>query len=404
MDGKDKIFSLDKELVCLSGNLNEAKEKVAGNAAIVEENKILIDSIKKELLAMQCAPFPINDYQVNAVEESLKNLDNTIDDLSGIKLKGGIKLTVLDILVGIIAGIIASIIDIIFVGTPEIVKIYKGGEQFDGSILTDMLRKIGNGNNKLSEMFKWLSEKCKVPYDISAEKGVVDPNNHRLRSFGHDPLIGLLFAIVDIILGTATVVDNKGRLKVIINSRKYPVSEKYFAVVYYLGHLLSDVCTARGLPIPGFVMTQFFAGDDNSIAKIAERMYRDGYDLRHFASMETPVLIKNIITDAYYRIFVFEDTRFVESIAEKQIHENRRRAYKYKLRLVSDAVCCGGNVLKFFIPPTMGNMTALNIPEWISLIQDTIINMKYQMREKNVEIIIANREIINDNWYKLLKE
>lgn len=253
-------------------------------------------------------------------------------------------------------------------------------------------------------MFKWLSEKCKVPYDISAEKGVVDPNNHRLRSFGHDPLIGLLFAIVDIILGTATVVDNNGRLKVIINSKKYPVSEKYLAVVYYLGHLLSDVCTARGLPIPGFIMTQFFAGDDNSIAKIAEQMYRDGYDLRHFASMKTPVLIKNIITDAYYRISAFEDIRFVETIAEKQIHENRKKAYKYKLRLVSDAICCGGNVLKFFIPPTMGNMTALNIPEWISLIQDTIINMKYQMREKNVEIIIANREIINDNWYKLLKE
>lgn len=103
MDGKDKIFSLDKELACLSGNLNKAKEKIAGNAAIVEENKILIDSMKKELLEIQCVPLPINDYQINEVEESVKNLDNTIDDLSGIKLKGDIKLTVLDILVGIIA-------------------------------------------------------------------------------------------------------------------------------------------------------------------------------------------------------------------------------------------------------------------------------------------------------------
>lgn len=74
--------------------------------------------------------------------------------------------------------------------------------------------------------------------------------------------------------------------------------------------------------------------------------------------------------------------------------------YKYKLRLVSDAVGCSGNVLKFFIPPTMGNITALNISEWASLLKDTIINLKYQMRDKDIEKVIAQREVINDNWRK----
>ena len=401
MDGRSKIISFDQEFTVIEEKLSKAKECAEDTKNRIDETEQDIDAIRRELSEMGIQP-PVDDRESIIVEESLKYLSTTINDFSDRRLSGGIRLTASDFLVGIIAGIIASVIDIIFVGTPEIVKIYRGGENFDGSILTGLLRKIGNGNDKLSEIFKWLSEKCKVPYDISAKKDIVHPNNHRLRSFGHDPLIGLLFAVADIILGTATVVDNNGRLRVIVNDRKYPDSQKYFAVLYYLGHLLSDVCTARGLPIPGFIMTQFFAGDDTSIARIAEQMYMDGYDLRHLASMTTPVLVKNMITDAYYQMSISDETKIMETIADKQIRENKEKIYKYKLRLVSDAVCCSGNVLKFFIPPTMGNMTALNLPEWISLIRDTIINIKYQMRDKNVENLIAHRDIINANWNELM--
>lgn len=400
MEGKSKIISFEQEFSAVEESLFKTRKSADNTYVEIEETERDIDNIWKELSELGIR-IPADESESVTVEEPLKNLDNTINDFSDVSLCGAIKLTEIDFLVGITAGIIASVIDIVFVGTPEVVKIYKGGENFDGSILTGILRKIGNGNDKFSEMLKWLSEKCKVPYDIPAKKGVVNPNNHRLRSFGHDPLIGLLFAVADIILGTATVVDNNGKLRVIVSGRKYPDSQKYLAVLYYLGHLLSDVCTARGLPIPGFITTQFFAGDDSSIARIAEQMYMDGYDLRHFAAMETPVLIKNMITDAYCRMCMPDDAKVMESIADRQIRENRKKAYKYKLRLISDAVSCGGNVLKFFIPPTMGNMTALNLPEWISLIRDTVIHTKYQMRDKNLEKIIADREIINENWKKL---
>lgn len=330
------------------------------------------------------------------------SLDSTINDLSHIQLAGDIKISSSDVIVSVIAGLVATIIDIIFVGTPEVVKIYKGGENFDGSRLTAVLRSVGNGDDKLSQMFHWLSTKCTVPYDISLKQNVVIPNNHRLRSFGHDPFIGLLFAVADILLGTATLVDDTGHIQIIKSDKDYPPIQKYIAVVYYLGHLLSDVCTSRGLPIPGFITTQFFAGGNNSIAKIAEAMYKDGYDLRHLVSMTTPVFVKNVITDAYFNMYVKDQGRTIETIAEKQIRENRDGIYKYKLRLMSDGVCCGGNVLKFFIPPTSGNITALNIAEWSSLIKDAIINLKYQFRDKSAEQVLASREIINDNWVKLL--
>ena len=277
-----------------------------------------------------------------------------------------------DIIVPIAAGAIASVIDIALVGTPEVVKIYKGGENFDGSILTKALRNIGNGDDKLSELLHWFSEKCTVPYDISVVKDTVYPDNHRLRSFGHDPLMGVLFSMVDIILGTATLVDNNGHLRIIVNPKDYPESEK--ALIYYLGHLLSDVCTARGLPIPGMILTQFFrdgTDDNHSIGAIVEQMYRDGYDLRHLASMKTPVIVKNLIIELYIRLFRSSKEIGLQTIAEKEIASQQAEAYKYRLILISDAVSCGGNVIKFFLPPTCGNINREAISKnWMILLEN----------------------------------
>jgi len=186
------------------------------------------------------------------------------------------KLTTQDVVVSSIAGIISVIIDVVFVGTPEVVKVLGGGENFDGSILTSALRKFGNDKDgNLTSIFGWLSDKCKVPYDIPLKSGILTPNNHRLRSFSHDPLFGLFFAVADIILGTTTCINSQGMFTVLVNKNKAPTIEKWLSVLYYLGHIISDLCTARGIPIPGFCLTQFFAGEtgESSIAQIAEAMY-----------------------------------------------------------------------------------------------------------------------------------
>lgn len=398
----DKILSFDDEFSELSKKIHALQSRVEYAGGNIQETDDLLSELKKEMQTISGMIYVVEGEKNKKGMAMVDSLDSTINDLSHIQLAGDIKISSSDVIVSVIAGLVATIIDIIFVGTPEVVKIYKGGENFDGSRLTAVLRSVGNGDDKLSQMFHWLSTKCTVPYDISLKQNVVIPNNHRLRSFGHDPFIGLLFAVADILLGTATLVDDTGHIQIIKSDKDYPPIQKYIAVVYYLGHLLSDVCTSRGLPIPGFITTQFFAGGNNSIAKIAEAMYKDGYDLRHLVSMTTPVFVKNVITDAYFNMYVKDQGRTIETIAEKQIRENRDGIYKYKLRLMSDGVCCGGNVLKFFIPPTSGNITALNIAEWSSLIKDAIINLKYQFRDKSAEQVLASREIINDNWVKLL--
>lgn len=402
---KDKVISFEKEFTSLSENTTEAINKAGDVKYEVENTSDMLREIKETLSNSYGVEVPTVENDPIS-DEDVKPLNIILDDISDPRLRGDFCLSAVDTLVGITAGVIASIIDIVFVGTPEVVKIYKGGENFDGSILTAALRKIGNGDDQLSSMLEWLSHKCKVPYDISVQPGVVTPNNHRLRNFAHDPMIGLMFATADIVLGTATMVDANGKLCVLVNSKEYPQEEKLLAVVYYTGHLLSDVCTARGLPVPGFITTQFFAGDGsyNSIASISERMYKDGYDLRHLASMSVPVFIKNLITDAYLYLTMEDEHSPVRTIADREIRENQKLAYKYRMRLVSDAVSCGGNALKFFLPPTLGNMTALNLPEWVSLIKDTIAEAKYQLRDKHVELALFNREILSDNWDKLLDD
>lgn len=401
-NNNEKIIDFSKDFEKLDNDIEKTNTKANSLLEIENNNKELLNEIYNEL-GFYHSSKEIEDIQIT---NNLLKLNSLVDEIIIPKYKGTVSLSTLDVVVGICSGLVASLIDIVFVGTPEVVKIYKGGENFDGSILSSILRKIGNGDDALSNVFKGLSDKCKVPYDVSVKKDVVVPDNHRLRGLAHDPLFGLFFAIVDILLGTTTTIDNNGMLRILVNNQEYPTKEKYLSIIYYFGHLLSDLCTARGLPIPGFFLTQFFenGGEDNSIASVCEAMYKDGYDLRHLASMSTPVVVKNLILNMYLKLKKNDETILFETIASKQIKEQQEEVYKYKLRLISDAVACGGNVVKFFIPPTMGNWTALNLPEWLELIHSTIANIKYEMRDKKVEEILFNRITIDKNWDILLSD
>lgn len=144
------------------------------------------------------------------------------------------KLSTVDTIISCTAGIIAVAIDVLLVGTPEVVKIYRGGEKFDGSIFTKAIRKLGE--SPLGDLCKKLETICRVPYDISILKDGMIPNNHRLRSLSHDPFFGLFFAVFDIIMNTTTFIDNSGCLRIIPNaSYQTPMIEKILCVLYYSG-------------------------------------------------------------------------------------------------------------------------------------------------------------------------
>lgn len=394
--GLSQEISLEDELENeMCDHLEELVLRVSNLARAMNVEVPLSSGEKKEKVA--------DELDINAEIDSILNLN---DETELPKVRKFPTLTPTDMFVCCFSGMVSVLIDVIFVGTPDVVKLYRGGEQFDGSKLTGALRKIGSDKNgKAYEILKWFSEKCTVPYDIPIYKDTLKPNNHRLRSFGHDPLFGLVFAVVDIVMGTTTCIDNSGKIRILPNKNKASSTEKYLSVIYYFGHLISDVCTARGLPIPGFFMLEFFQNEieGKSISEIAEDMYINGYDLRHMASMSVPVFVKNMIIDIYLKLTTDKCNGFAP-VYEKEKAEIDYKLKKHKMKFIADTIGTAGNVVKFIAPPSCGNPTAINIVQIVELIEESIIMIKAGTRATTTEEIIANRKIINKRWNELFDD
>lgn len=391
----DKISIIMEDLDDIEKNADSLNQQMSDTSRELDELYAKL-GLKRDKIIDDLAT---NEARYDWVD-SLNNLNTALKEkVHGISTIG-VDSSLVDVVVASGAGLVASIIDIFLVGTPEIVKIYHGGENFDGSILTGVLRKLGKNDSLVSAVSQWCSDNCKVSYDVSAVKGVVYPNNHRLRNPAHDPLFGLAFAVLDMKFETATLIDNEGNFRIIKNSNDRDTIGALEAVLYYIGHLVSDVFTARGIPVPGFFMTQFFTDGvgNRSIAKIAEEMYLDGYDARHFVSMSVPVAVKNLIIYAYLKMTEEENYAIISSITERELAEMQNASRQIHLMMVSDAVACGGNALKFFLPPTAGNLTALNLCEWMSLLTSSIRLIQYETRDTTVEEIMKYRKTINNHW------
>ena len=395
---KDDVKLCVQEITHIESNEKEDRQEI---------NKLLK---RLQSLALDMN-IPIEN--IASLDEEFESFNTSIDNLLlaepeyvDRKYSKFPKLSTQDTIICSLVGILSVFIDVIFVGTPEVVKIYKGRENFDGSILTSALRKIGNdGNGNLTPIFNWFSDKCKVPYDISLKSGVLTPNNHRLRSFAHDPFFGLFFAVADIILSTTTCVDNSGMITILVNPKKTTTIEKWLTVFYYLGHILSDICTARGIPVPGFCITQFFTAEinDSSIAEIAESMYKDGYDLRHMGTMSIPVFVKEILINIYLKLSRDMPDAIV-AIVEREKSELDFRLKTYKMMFIANSIATIGNTVKFVAPPNCGNPCAINMVQWMEFVQNGITMVAIDARDFSTEQAMYNRVEIDAKWRDLLSE
>ena len=396
-------MEFNDESVKIEEDIRQTQESIKDIAAEVNNNrKELIDLDKRIRKLAEGAgadmPAPLHLQEISIdIEEIDFLLDDVLSEINK-KHKKFPKLSAEDMVVSSVAGITAVAIDVFLVGTPKITRI-KGGEKFDGSILTKAIRKLGEG--PLGGMFKKFETICKVPYDISVVKNGMYPQNHRLRSLGHDPFFGLFFAIFDIIMNTTTFIDNSGCLRILPNARyKSSIITKFLCVFYYIGHIISDLFTARGIPVPGFFLTQFFRnGDaDNSIAKIAEKMYIDGYDLRHFASMTTPVIVKNLIIVFYLKLSEEAANVLLLPLAEREKLELDKNLKKEKMNFIANSIAVSGNVAKFFAPPYVCDPRSLNAPEWLAFIKSGINMAQIQLRDSSAEEALENRADIDVAW------
>ena len=157
-----------------------------------------------------------------------------------------IELDSTDVLAAITVGTAASIVDAFVVRIPKDRSGVTSRQR--GSWLTKTLRDLSIPDDN------WLASIAKVPFDRIIGTGEdipgMGPLTHRVHTFGHDPLVGLLFGTLDILRGTVTGVGKSGEIGVIDVGA--PVARNpLVAVGLELMHLLSDLPTRTGLPLPG---------------------------------------------------------------------------------------------------------------------------------------------------------
>lgn len=320
------------------------------------------------------------------------------------------RLDSIDYSICIAAGILAAAVDIFLVGIPEKTKdgISAGPlsnyirQKFDEAIPADKI--------------KQLERQFKVPYDPSTNYNLneyVDGLSswfHRYHSLGHDPILGFIFGVFDIMTGRFTAIDRNGK---IISQIVGDVPEGmtiFKAISKVFGHMKSDVNTSMGLPVPMMTLFNKFQfgsiGEEGlSIAEVARGMYAEGYDFKHFCSMSIPTMIIEVIVRISYSIKRLKEGHSLkESIPVNGIQ--RKKPKLQTMLFISHTICTAANGGKVYFTQ---NPLAINYTEWMAFAKYSLSQLKWTLYEKpNLRDAYVDgklheewdslQSMINDTW------
>ena len=288
-----------------------------------------------------------------------------------------------------LAGLLGSLLDILIVKIPIDITSGKYVGQ-TGSEITKWLRNIKFPDN----IQKWLEIISKVPYDQTGG------GDHRIDTPGHDPVLGFIFGLLDIMRCTSTTIKNGD----FVISQKNDLGNHDFiaSFIQQLLHLISDVATKKGLPVPFASLFRALNigsfersnGKTATISQLTLWMYHNGYDLRHFMTMGiTPGTIE-IILRAYLMI-----RHYVE---KGEVELKLANNPKYRSMILSaHSIACLSNAGKVFI--YQGNPLAINYTEWLALIHYLVPSVKYWVFDKT-RLKLEHLEKINENgWTEILE-
>lgn len=315
-----------------------------------------------------------------------------------------------DIVMTCIAGGIAVLVDYLVVKIPKSTNIIRNGTIIhqEGSPMTSLLRNIGFGSDgKTSAWVKSLEKFFKVPFDksiVPGEKGFT-PNSHRLYSLAHDPSpSGLLWAIKDILMGTTTYIDRSGYLKM-TPTHSSSVMSKLFCPIIWIGHIISDIFTKAGVPIPGTSMLRTlqigsFGEKKRTIGQVVEYMYLGGFDLRHLATMSIENACIEFILRIYHVLTRQQLNQFGVPVALIEAEKSMQAHRLSKMRVGAYAIAATGNLTK--MSAYCWNPLALNLPIWIELLRASLSEYQRCSETNNLYIeAVKNREQINRTFASL---
>lgn len=317
-----------------------------------------------------------------------------------------------DVLVACIAGGMAVLIDFLVVRVPKDMSFTNNGNttHHEGSPLTKIFREIGideNGNEaKWIRMFeKWFH----VGYDKSTgEKGSgMYPKNHRVFSLAHDPsIIGLIWGIHDIVRGTFSYIGKDGVLH-IEKITQADLTNIFYAPFMWLGHIVSDIFTKQGIPIPGMcVLRMLKAGNlgdkDRTVGELVEYMYVQGYDLRHLVTMSTCRLTIDVVIKLYSFLIAERKDNATEPRFEQEYVNIKKEEKERKMMFLAYSIAVAGNIGK--VVSYQGSPFAINAAVWYQFAREAISQYIIYTNESKYYIkTIENRHLIDENFERLLQ-
>lgn len=319
-------------------------------------------------------------------EEELRNNELAIRQLNE-EFNAVHRLDAFDISIAALAGLVGAAVDILLVGIPQ-----KTPDGLKGGPLSNYVREYFDKKFPEEEMQKLANSKIsKVPYDAQDNRHTtirvegLSAYYHRLLQLGHDPLLGFVFGVADILSGRMTTIDKAGTIvsQVMENYADRKESDIFAALAKQVIHFKSDVTTSMGLPVPLmslFNLLQFgsIGEEEQTIAEIVQGMYYEGYDFIHFCSMSIPAMLVEVIVRLGYAIKrIKEGHRVKDSIP---LSLNREKHPKIATMLfIAHAGATAANAGKVYFTH---NPVAINYPQWIAFAKYSYSQLKWILLEK----------------------
>ena len=340
--------------------------------------------------------------------EAIKLINREFNDLH--------RLDKYDVGIAALAAIVGAIVDIVLVGIPA-----KGPDGLEAGPLSDFIRKKFDEAFSPKEMEKLAnSKKSKVPFDAQDNRNTTEyveglsAYYHRLLSLGHDPLLGFIFGVYDIMHGTMTTIDKSGKIvcQVMENYADRKESDIVSAIAKQIIHFKSDITTSMGLlaPLMGlFNLLQFgnIGEEELTVAEIVQGMYYEGFDFIHFCSQSMSVIVIELIVRLGYAIKrIKEGNKVKDSIP---ISLNRSKHPKLATMLfIGHIGATAVNAGKVYFTK---NPMAINYPQWMAFAKYSYKQLRWAviqkpaMRKAYVEgILHSELKVITEETDALFEE
>jgi hypothetical protein len=304
-----------------------------------------------------------------------------------------------DVCAMVSAGLVGALVDLLIVRIPA--DIQWMGELQEGSPVTKFMHSLSvPSDNKLAEY-------AKASYDgvLHEQVSGMTPRTHRLYTPGHDPLLGLVLGTIDIMRGGMTAISSEG-VPVIVDGLADPVYNPFKAFAIQLAHLMSDAPTKMGLPPPGWSLIRLItpgAESATGFADIANYMYQNGYDSRHFLTMSSSVAALELVLRGYFWIRRKVDVPYNTEVTHQGIAAGSRKTSAHPryqaMALGANAIATAANLGKVVV--YSGNPLAINYAQWLRFVHALIawFDMKLQSASHVLQgQSRANLQFLYEGW------